>query len=291
MQTGQIAEAERYLKEALEQGGSDNGNYQSNAMNDDLLSKRADWEKHIQWAAGRPDGFLVEANAATIYLYLGRMHEADQHWEQAAKRAEQQHIPDAAGSLYSVKAVHDALVSNCGAARDSAHKGLALDHSIATVADATLGLALCGETSWALKEAERSAAQEPSNTLYSEIVVPEVKSASALVERHPEQVSSLLTSASPYLLVSKAPHLLGRASLELKKPQQAVTDFEPGIRYRPSALGEGGSGAAQAPDYALCLLGTARAQAQFDRASFAIMLLLCFVGHHDQAEIIFAGHV
>jgi len=51
----------------------------------------------------------------------------------------------------------------------------------------------------------------------------------------------------------------------MKKPQQAVTDFEPGIRYHGLALGEGGGGAAQAPDYVLCLLGTARAQAQFDR--------------------------
>jgi hypothetical protein len=67
------------------------------------------------------------------------------------------------------------------------------------------------------------------------------------------------------MLVSKAPHLLGLASLDAKKPEQAVKDFEPGIRYRGLALGEGGTGAGQAPDYVLCLLGTARAQAQFDK--------------------------
>jgi len=260
-----IAEAERYLKEAREEGGGDNGNYQTNAMLDDFLAGRQDWERHIQWAAGRPDGFLLEASAATSYLYLGRMHEADQHWEQAAKRAEQQHIPDAAGSLYSVKAVHDALVSNCGAAKNAAYKGLALDHSIATVPDATLALALCGDTGPALKELERAAAEAPTNTLYTDIVVPEVKAAAALVQHHAEQVAGLLSPVSPYVLVSKAPQLSGRASLEMKKPQQAVTDFEPGIRYRGLALGEGGGGAAQAPDYVLCLLGTARAQAQFDR--------------------------
>jgi len=265
MQINRMAEGERYLKEALDQGGGDNPNYQSNAMLDDFIAGRADWEKHIQWAAGRPDGFSLEANAATFYLYLGRMHEADQHWEQAAKRAEQQHIPDAAGSLYSVKAVHDALVSNCSAAKDAVHKALALDQSIATIPNSTLALALCGDAN-AVKEAERAAAEAPNNTLYSDIYVPEVKAAAALAQHHPEQVAGLLSSGITYVLVSKIPHLAGMASLQLKKGQQAVADFEPGIRYRQMALGEGGGGSAQAPDYSLCLLGTARAQAQFDKA-------------------------
>jgi len=269
MQIDKMPEAERYLKEAYDQGGGDNTNYQSNAMVDEFVSGRPDWEKHLQWAAGRPDGFLLDATAGTLYLYQGRMHEADQHWDQAAKRAEQQHIPDAAGLLYAVKAVHDALVSNCGAARAAALKGLALDHSMATVPDATLALALCGETASALKEVEKASAEAPSNTLYTDLVVPEVKAAAALAQHHPEEVAGLLSSAAPYLLVSKVPHLAGSASLETKKPELAVKDFEPGIRYRALALGEGGSGVAQAPDYVLCLLGTARAQAQFDKAAAA----------------------
>jgi len=96
-----------------------------------------------------------------------------------------------------------------------------------------------------------------------------VKAAAVLLQHHPEQVAGLLSSAVPYLLVTKLPHLLGRASLEMKNPQQAITDFEPGIRYKALALGEGATGLGQAPDYALCLLGTARAQAQTDRAAAA----------------------
>ncbi len=98
-----------------------------------------DWEKHVQWAAARPDGFTVEAGAATFYFFLGRMHDADRLWEHAGQRAEQQHLPDAAGGIYAVKALHDALVSNCSAAREFANRGLALDHSVATVPDAVAG--------------------------------------------------------------------------------------------------------------------------------------------------------
>ena len=107
LQLDRIPEAERYLKEALEQGGGDDGNYHSNAMEDEFLSGRTDWDKHIQWAAGRPDGFILEATAATLYFSQGRMHEADRHWEQAAQRAAQQHFSDSAGGLYAVKALHD----------------------------------------------------------------------------------------------------------------------------------------------------------------------------------------
>jgi tetratricopeptide (TPR) repeat protein len=262
-----MPEGERYLKEALEQGGADNINYHGNAMLDDFVSGRPDWDKHLQWAAGRPDGFIVQAGAATIYLYLGKMHQADQQWEQAAQKAEQQHLPDAAGGLYAIQALHDALVSNCSAARESAHRGLALDHSIATVPDAALALALCGEEGVALKEAERVATEAPTNTLANDIYLPEVKAAVALSAHHPDQVAGLLTSAVPYVLVTKIPHLLGRASLEMKRGQQAVTDFEPGVRYRNLSLEEGAAGPGQVPDFVLCLLGTARAQTQFDRAA------------------------
>ncbi len=264
-----LQEGERYLKEAVDQGGSDDTNYHSNAMTDDFLSNRPDWDKHVQWAAVRPDGFTIEAGAATIYFSMGRMHDADRLWEHAAQRADQQHLPDAAGGLYSVKAVHDALVSNCSAARDSAHHGLTLDRSTATVPDSALALALCGDTGPALAEIQRLAAEVPNNTLVNEIYLPEVKAAVALLQHHPEQVAALLSPAAPYILVSKVPQLAGRASLEMKNPQQAVTDFEPGIRYRALSLGEGANGTSQVADYGLCLLGTARAQTQTDPAAAA----------------------
>jgi len=261
-----LQEGERYLKEALEQGGGDDVNYQGTAMTDEFLGGRTQWEKHVQWAAGRPDGFNVEATAAMFYLFQGRIREADHAWEHAAQRAEQQHFPDAAGGLYAVKALHDALVSNCSTARETAHRGLALDRSIATAPDAALALVLCGETA-ALKEMERLAAEEPTNTLLNEIYLPEVKAAAALVQHHPEQVSALLNSAAPYALVSKAPQLLGRASMEMRNPQRAISDFAPGLRYRGLGLGEATGGSEQAPDYVFCLLGTARAQAQLDKAA------------------------
>jgi serine/threonine protein kinase/Tfp pilus assembly protein PilF len=262
-----LADADRYLREAVQQGGGQDPSYQSGAMTLELLAGRSGWEQHLQWATANPDGFTVEGVAGVLYFYLGQMHAADQQWEHAAQRAEQQHLPDAAGGLYALKALHDALVSDCPAARDAAHRGLALDHSMATVPDASLALAWCGESASAQKEAERLASENPTNTLANEVFLPEVKAAIAVSQHHPDQVSGLLSSASPYVLVSKAPQLLGRASLDMNRPQQAVQDLAAGLRYRGVGLQEGNTGTTQSPDYGLCLLETARAQAQFDKAA------------------------
>src|SRR5438067_9720401 len=262
-----IPEAERYLKEALEQGGGDDTNYHGNILLHDFQAGHPDWEKETQWAATRPAGFMVEILAGNVNFFAGKIHAADQQWEHAAQRAEQQHLPDAAGTFYALKAVHDALVSNCAAARTAAHRGLALDRSAATVPDAALALALCGEAGPALQEAEHLASAVPTNTLVNDVYMPQVRAAIAMMEHRPERVSGLLASAGSYMPVSKAPQLLGRASLDMGQWQQAITDLQPGVRYRGLALQEGPVGTAQAPDYALCLLGTARAQSHFDKAA------------------------
>ncbi|HLK34413.1 MAG TPA: hypothetical protein VKT29_15065, partial [Terriglobales bacterium] len=174
---------------------------------------------------------------------------------------------DTAASYYGLEAVHAALTSDCPRARTAAHQAIALDHSEVTVPNAALGLAFCGESGLALQEMERLAAAEPTNTLVNDVYMPQVKSAIALGEHHPQQVSDLLTSAAPYLLASKAPELLCLASLASDQWRQAVADFAPGLRYRGANLQEGAVGIPQAPDYPLCLLGTARAQSHFDKAA------------------------
>jgi len=264
LQMDHTVEAERYLKEALEQGGGDDGNYHQAMLLADFLADGQDGKRELQWAAGHPSGFGVQGIAANVSFFLGQMGLADQRWTEAAQRAEQQHLPDSAGSIYAVRALHDALVSNCAGAREAAHRGLALDHSTVTVPDAAFALALCGETGPALKEGEHLVAAQPTNTLASEVYLPEIRAAVALAQHHPEKVSELLAAAGSYVLVSKIPQLRGRASLDMGNWRQAVTDFAPGMRYRGLALQEGGN---QAPDYALCLLGTARAQAHFDKAA------------------------
>ena len=49
----QLAEGDRYLKEALEHGGGDDQGYHTSAMTSEFVAGRSDWETHVQWAAAR----------------------------------------------------------------------------------------------------------------------------------------------------------------------------------------------------------------------------------------------
>lgn len=260
-----LADGERYQKESLQEGAGENAGYHFNNALYLFQSGQAGWDAEQQWAAPRPEGFVVEAVLGNINFFAGKARLAGQQWEHAAQRALQQHLPDAAGALYALNAAQAAFASDCTTARTTAQRGLSLDHSDATVANATLALALCGDAGPALKEMEHAASAEPADTLVNEAYLPEVKAAIALTQHRPQEVSDLLSSAAPYLLASKAPQFSGFAALQLSQWQEAVADFAPGLQYRGVSLQEGPSGNPQAPDYTLCLLGTARAQSHFDK--------------------------
>ncbi len=262
-----LDDGERYAKEAEVQGGGNDINFHINVMFDDYLRGRSDWDKQLQWAAPRADGFAAEGAAAIIYFELGRLREANQHWDHAAQRAEQQHLADAAGSIYGLKAMEDAFVGGCPAARESARHALSVDHSMATVPSVAIAVAFCGDGPAGQKEIDTLAADQPINTLVNQVYVPEVKAAAAISQHKFDDVAQILDPVTPYLLVSKAPQFLGLASLATHRPQQAVNDLKIGLRYRGLSIGQGVAGSAQSPDYVLCLLGTARAQAQFDKAA------------------------
>ncbi|PYV52855.1 MAG: hypothetical protein DMG98_22795, partial [Acidobacteria bacterium] len=267
LQVDRLADAERYQKESLQEGAGENASYHYNNALFVFQSGGSDWENELQWAASRPGGFLVEGVAANINFFTGKAHLASQQWGHSAQRAQQQHLLDTAGGFYAMHAAHAAFAYDCGTARAAAHQGLAIDHSDATVPNAALALALCGETGPALQEIQRLASAEPTNTLVNELNLPEVKAATALVQHRPQQVPELLTSAMPYVAASKVSQLLGLASLDANQWQQAVQDFAPGLRYRGASLQDGPLGNLQVSDYPLCLLGTARAQSHFDKAA------------------------
>ncbi len=261
-----IEEANRYLKEAREHG-TDDDFYLVMVMWSDFLAGKPDWQSHLGPADSRSEGFSVDVGLAQVNFFSGKIHAADQQWAHAAERAEQQHLPDAAGGIYAQKALQNALIANCSSARSDAHHALTLDRSTATVPNAALALGLCGEAGPALQEMEGLAKSSPNNTLARDIYLPEVKAAIALVQHRPQQVAEILASTASYHMVSKVSDLQGRASLAQHQFQQAATDFEPGTRYRGISLQEGGGWSFQVSDYPLCLLGMARAQGQFDQSA------------------------
>ena len=266
LQIDRVQEAEQYLKEALEQGGGDDVTYHTVALLRDFMAGQPDWLKQEQWATAHPSGFMIDATIGNIYFYRGELRDANQAWSRAAQRASQQQLRDTAGSFYALMGLNNALASNCKLGGEYARRGLTLDRSPATVPAAALALTLCAESA-GIQEMQKLTASLPTNTLVNDVYLPQIKAAAALAQHRPETVAELLTSAGPYLLVSKTSQLLGRAALERAQWEEAVNDFSTGLRYRGIALQQATLGNSQAPDYTFCLLGTARAESHLDKAA------------------------
>ena len=83
-----LQEGERYLKEAVDQGGSDDTNYHSNAMTDDFLSNRPRLGK-ASAVGGCPVPTVLpwKSGRQRFTSSMGRMHDADRLWEHAGAKS------------------------------------------------------------------------------------------------------------------------------------------------------------------------------------------------------------
>jgi tetratricopeptide (TPR) repeat protein len=262
-----IPEAKHYLNEARVEGGMEDINSISMMMLFDFQTGNPDWRKEIALAAERQDGFILDQLASNASLSQGQMGEAVADAERGAQRAATAKLTDTAGNILATLAMNDVQLDDCQHARTLSHRALALDHSIETVPNVALSLALCGEGAPALAEAEKLAHANPDNTLANQVFLPEVKAAVALASHHPEQVKVLLTEAERYGDSSYSPYLEAVAYLEQKQPSGAISALDPARRWSGTSLQVGANGCLQVPLYSTALLLTARAQAmQGDKA-------------------------
>jgi tetratricopeptide (TPR) repeat protein len=232
----------------------------------DFQTGKPDWRREIALAAARQDGFILDQLASNAGFYEGHLLEAAADGERGAKRALAAKLPDTAGNLLATMAMNKAQLGDCQQARVLSHRALALDHSIETVPNAALSMALCGEGTPAVAEAEKLAHANPDNTLANQVFLPEVRAADAM-EHHPEQVKALLTDSETYGSASYVPYLEGVAFLEQKDPAGAIAALAPARRWRGTGLQVGANGSLQVNLYPAALLLTARAQAmQGDKA-------------------------
>jgi tetratricopeptide (TPR) repeat protein len=259
--------AKHYLDEARIEGGMEDTNSISIMMLYDFQTGKPDWRREIALAAERQDGFILDQLASNASLSRGHLTDAAADAERGSGRAATAKLPDTAGNMLAGLAMNDVQLGDCQHARTLSHRALALDHSIATVPNAALSLALCGEAAPALDEAERLAHANPDNTLANRIYLPEVKAAAALAQHHPEQVKALLMDGEAFGDASYVPYLEALAFLQQKKPAEAINALAPARRWNGVSLQMGASGSTQVSLYSAALLLTARAQAmQGDKA-------------------------
>jgi hypothetical protein len=223
------------------------------------------WRQLANAGLARPDGYQIDQGVSVIYYMRGSLTEGRNTAMRAAQSALQAKSPDFAGNTLADAALFEAEFSECSQVPALVQRALAMDTSVQTLPGVTIALALCGQGSAALPGLQKLARAMPDHTLLNSVYLPVAQAATALSQKHPQEVSALLDSTRIYPLTSPAPIVEAEALLQLHRPADALGILQPALRYRFYEFGMGGGG--EVPSYTMATLLAARAQVmQGDKA-------------------------
>ncbi len=220
-----------------------------------LLGDQASLQQQIDWAAGKPQEYLIVEFAAFTKEFEGRYRDADALYQTAFDQVEQQRLPDVAASILLAKAQGKAIAGMCNDVPALVKQALSLDKSKGTLRAAGLPAALCGEAKLALPLLEDLAKKLPQDTITNTIALPLTRAADDLAHNRPDQALHDLEPMGSYNLVSQQEYLRGLAYLDLKNGPAAAEAFRKVLSAKGAHLSQ------SLQDYPQAQLGLARALA------------------------------
>jgi tetratricopeptide (TPR) repeat protein/predicted Ser/Thr protein kinase len=208
----------------------------------------AEIDRETQWFAGKPEEYLSLGLQAANRNVLGQRSESHKLFQRAAEAAQRLGLRDVTSEFNEAAAQDDAYSGNCQSARRLGRPALAL--------------AMCGDAAGAEKLAAETSKLFPSDTLWNNVQLPEIRAAIALQRDQPAKSVELLESASPYeRSYLEAPYLRGLAYLRLKKGAEAATEFQKIVDYKGANWGSRWQHPYWGQVYSLSYLGMARGYA------------------------------
>jgi tetratricopeptide (TPR) repeat protein len=219
-----------------------------------LLGDQAALQQQLDWAAGKPEEYLVLLRAALVREFEGRYRDADAIYQKAVDQTLQQKIPDVAASIILQEAQGKALAGMCKDVPALVKQALSLDKSSVTIRATGLPASLCGETKLAMPLLEDLAKKYPQDTLTNSLALPLTRAADDLANHRPEQALRDLEPMPNYNLISQQEYLRGLAYLDLHNGASAAEAFRKVLAAKGAHLVGG-------QDYPQAQLGLARALA------------------------------
>ena len=227
-----------------------------------LLGDQTAIQQQIDWAAGKPQEYLITQSVAIVTEFQGRYRAADVAYQKAFDQAQHQKFPDVAASILLLRAQGKALAGMCQDVPALIKQALSLDRSSVNVRSAALPAAFCGEAKLVMPLLEDIAKKSPQDTLTNTLYLPQTRAADDLAHHRPEQALHDLESMGAYNLISQQEYLRGLAYLDLHDGANAAEAFRKVTAHRSATA------ANSLQDYALAQLGLARALAmQGDKAA------------------------
>jgi tetratricopeptide (TPR) repeat protein/predicted Ser/Thr protein kinase len=183
-------------------------------------------QRHLEWAAGKPDEFRMVWEEASTALSEGKLEKA----RKLASRANELPGPHdlkadvAFGTARLANA--SALFGDCRGLRKQVASAEAISHDIRALA-AGFALAICGHASRARGLVEGISQHYPTDTLVQAVRLPAVRASIEINRGNPSRTVELLQSAVPYERGYPAiNYLRGLAYLQLHKHTEAEVEFQ-----------------------------------------------------------------
>jgi DNA-binding winged helix-turn-helix (wHTH) protein/tetratricopeptide (TPR) repeat protein len=213
--------------------------------------------RHVEWARDRPREFEIVGARAQLAAYSGKVVEARQLYEEAARMAEQRNLADV-GTNHLAWATHMEFVyGNVERANQQARRVLARKPSYDPQLRVALTLAMTGSADEAEKITDKLTTDNPEHTIINSVLAPIARAGIELARQQPQRAIAQLAVVAPYELgfvAALAPlYLRARAYLMLSEIPKAIDEFQRILAHRGSDP--------FSPFHPAALVGLAQAQA------------------------------
>jgi Serine/threonine protein kinase len=225
-----------------------------------MRGDRAEVERHLAWAKGRPDETFLLVGKAFYEFNAGQRKASARTLQEAQAAALKLNNVEFSAFIAGLSAYSAGLVSDCASAKSLASASIQQFPGGINLQPASSALALCGESSKAAQTIEALTKQYPNDTLLNLIRKPAVLAVIAMRDGKPEEAIRLLEPArrmelgvGPGTSPALAPYTRGLVYLSKKDGANAAVEFRKIIERRYLY--------ASSPGYSLSQLGLARAYA------------------------------
>ena len=217
--------------------------------------------KKLAKGAGRPDQFLLTWQWGSIQVAWGQFREATATLNQAAEQARLVKAADAEAMFLLGAADARWPIGECQDPEGAAKRALALDRSKMTQIGIATTLAFCGNRKLALPALDALEKKYPEDTLVQQLVIPQARGVLELQTGDAAKALALLQQSESFDAVSPGSYLRGLAYLKLHDADNAIASFKIGTRYKGTTYLNQSSLSFPLNNYALSMLGLARAYA------------------------------
>ena len=142
-------ESKQVFADAIQQGLDDirfhAGLFAIAAINDET----AEMQNHINWARGKPDEYAALNWQTGATALAGKWRQAQDLSQRSIDLASRRNVKGVAASYAAMQALRAASIGRCDTAAALAAQSLKLEHNQVSLPEATLVLALCGQSSQA----------------------------------------------------------------------------------------------------------------------------------------------